>query len=321
MALLSTCLTNRSVPGIETNLVTGRVYAYTEGTMYTPLCTGFCWVSPGTGTAKIEMWGAGGSGARMCCCGGGVAGNAAAYSARTVSVVQGCYVCGTIGRSCNNASSICYRGCSDSSGLCWFGGGTNGCMCAQGGNGGWTFCSTSTSIWCCLYSMGLCGDCINGSCGTICNTCSGGWIGCGYGGTTNCCGPFSCVLLLACDPPASTSCCRWNYVAHPAGMFGTRGGTSASPNECDSEASMAPGNGMYQYAQSLSGLSRSPTIGPIPFCWTSSKFCGCYDMQGCSQNAPYGSGGLPATPCGEVRDNGWRGGMGLVRITYSGTNI
>jgi len=29
-----------------------------------------------------------------------------------------------------------------------------------------------------------------------------------------------------------------------------------------------------------------------------------------------GVGGLPATPCGDVRDNGWRGGLGLVRINF-----
>ena len=33
----------------------------------------------GGGEATIEMWGAGGSGARMCCCGGGIPGNAAGY--------------------------------------------------------------------------------------------------------------------------------------------------------------------------------------------------------------------------------------------------
>jgi hypothetical protein len=25
---------------------------------------------------------------------------------------------------------------------------------------------------------------------------------------------------------------------------------------------------------------------------------------------------MASTPCGDVRDNGWRGGLGAVRITY-----
>jgi len=124
----------RSIGREEDNIQQGRIWVYTPSTFYTNFCTGFCWVAPGTGTAVIEIWGAGGSGARMCCCGGGLPGNAGAYSRRTISVCAGKTVCGGVGMSCGNADAICFRGCSDSTGLCWQGAaGANGCMCAQGG--------------------------------------------------------------------------------------------------------------------------------------------------------------------------------------------
>jgi hypothetical protein len=31
---------------------------------------------------------------------------------------------------------------------------------------------------------------------------------------------------------------------------------------------------------------------------------------------PPAVGGMPATPCGDVRSNGFRGGLGLVRINF-----
>ena len=38
------------------------------------------------GTAHIEIWGAGGSGARMCCCGDGLLGNAGGYAYKKITV-------------------------------------------------------------------------------------------------------------------------------------------------------------------------------------------------------------------------------------------
>ena len=92
---------------VEENLETGKIYVFTPGTMYTNFCTGFCWNPPGTGTAVIEAWGAGGSGAQMCCCGGGTPGNAGAYSRRTIQVTATDFVRGTIGNSCGNSSALC----------------------------------------------------------------------------------------------------------------------------------------------------------------------------------------------------------------------
>ena len=120
MALLTQLLGNRE-QAFEDNLEKGRIWVYTDGNMYTPFCNGFCWRSPGTGCVVIESWGAAGSGAQMCCCGAGLPGNAPAYVKKCLCVIAGNYVCGYIGRSCNNSSALCDRGCSEATCVCWYG--------------------------------------------------------------------------------------------------------------------------------------------------------------------------------------------------------
>lgn len=120
MAKLSSLLGGREL-AFEDNLEKGRIWVYQEGTMYTAFCNGFCWRAPGTGFIQIDVWGAAGSGAQMCCCGAGLPGNAPAYVRKCVCVQSGNYVCGYIGRSCNNSSALCFRGCSEATCVCWFG--------------------------------------------------------------------------------------------------------------------------------------------------------------------------------------------------------
>ncbi len=120
MAKLSNLLGNREL-AFEDNLEKGRIWVYSEGTMYTSFCNGFCWRAPGNGFVQIDMWGAAGSGAQMCCCGAGLPGNAPAYLRKCICVTSGNYICGYIGRSCNNSSALCFRGCSEATCVCWFG--------------------------------------------------------------------------------------------------------------------------------------------------------------------------------------------------------
>jgi len=47
----------------EENLEKGRIYVYTPGTNYSRLWCGFCFHPDTSGTAVVEIWGAGGSGA------------------------------------------------------------------------------------------------------------------------------------------------------------------------------------------------------------------------------------------------------------------
>lgn len=120
MSTLTQLLGNREL-AFEDNLEKGRIWVYSDGNMYSGFCNGFCWKPPGCGIATIEAWGSGGSGAKMCCCGASVSGNPGAYVKKTICVCPTNYVCGYVGRSCNNADSLCFRGCSEASCVCWYG--------------------------------------------------------------------------------------------------------------------------------------------------------------------------------------------------------
>ena len=316
MASLVTILKNRAPIRVEDNLETGQVWLYTAGTEYTNFNSGFCWRAPGTGTAVIEAWGAGGPGSRMCCCGYGLPGNAGAYVKKTITVQSGCYICGSVGFPAY-ASSLCFSGCGDASCICWFGCGTNGCICARGGRGGTSFCSTGTSAWCCYYANGFCGNKCNGdNCGLICNHCSGGWEAIGFGGDVNCCGQIGCTSFFGCYP--TCFCYYYYHVPTGAGMFAENGVLVTYTADSDGTPSGNwSGNSLFGYFTSLNSASRAPHAAhPVVSCWRSDRSCGCYEMQGCNPYTPIASGGLPPQPCGDVRDHGVRGGWGAVRIRF-----
>lgn len=301
----------------EENLQQGRVWVYAPGTMYTNFCSGFCWKAPGSGTAEIEIWGAGGSGAEMCCCGFGLPGNAGAYSKKTITVDSSSRVYGSIGFSCGNADDLCFRGCSDSTGLCWIGSTGNGCMCASGGKGGVSYCSTTPSAFCCFGGNGFCrtGP-YNDNCGLVCNYCPGAWIACAYGGDINCCGQFSCVSFFGCSP--NCTCCTQYHVAVPAGYFSCGSGAVATHGtENDASQSAWSGQGLNQGMNAVAAVGRGPVQGsPLSYCWRGDRSCGCYNMQGCTIHVAPGVGGYAPSPCGDVRDHGGRGGQGAVRIRF-----
>jgi len=131
MSTLTQLLGNREL-AYNDNLEKGRIWVYSEGNMYTSFCNGFCWKPPGCGYAIIEAWGAAGSGAQMCCCGVGLPGNAPAYVKKCICVCPTNYVCGYIGRSCNNSSALCFRGCSEATCVCWYG--VSPCPLYEGGS-------------------------------------------------------------------------------------------------------------------------------------------------------------------------------------------
>jgi len=193
----------------ESNLEKGRIYVYTPGTNYSRLWCGFCFHPEVSGTATVEIWGAGGSGAEMCCCGFGLPGNAGAYVKKTISMAAGDYVCGYIGQSCGNSDALCFRGCSESTQVRFCIGGSETCACSEGGKGGITFCSTNSSFYCCYRANGFCVTRTdNDNCGIICNQCSGSWCARGYCGDETKCGRISCVSAFGCYP----SCiCMFNH--------------------------------------------------------------------------------------------------------------
>lgn len=308
----------------ETNLDKGRVFAYSPGTEYVNFVNGFCWIACCTGKAIVDVWGAGGSGARMCCCGAGIGGNPGAFARKCICVVAGCYICGHVGKSCNNADSLCFRGCSEATCVCWYGrdqytaAAINSCICSQGGRGGTTFCSTSTPLYCCFTAAPFCTTNYGSSQGIVCNFGPGTGSCCAeaYGGDINKRGGFSCVTFFG-QNGSSCPCATQLHTAIPPGMFACDGGVVTTGLESDSGFVNWSGSGFHEFNQGINALSRSPSRGiPWTTCWTSSRACGCYDVQGCMPFMPPGVGGLPAQPCPDVRDNGWRGGLGLVRINF-----
>jgi len=321
---LQNLLRSRQAERAEENLSQGKIYVFSQGTMYQFFRQGICWVAPADGTAVIELWGAGGSGAEMCCCGIGIPGNAGAYARKTITMTQGQVITGSTGMSCGNADDLCFRGCSDPTGVCWQGtavsdGATNGCICAQGGKGGVSICSTTPSGYCCFRAAGFCVTrCSGNHCGVVCNYCANGsgWIGCAYGGDYNCCGPVSCAWFFGCHPMCP--CQSYYSIAAPSNLYSCGAGSLATyRTENDNRHSNWSGQGRRQMVNAVASLSKSPSRGiPFSYCWRSDRSCGCYNMSGCMPFTPIGTGGVPPTPCPGVRDHGIRGGHGGIRIRF-----
>lgn len=328
MANLSTLLNQRlgsaAANVVESNLEQGQISVYYPATEYGTFRCGFCWQSPGTGIAVIEIWGAGGSGAKSCCCGVGIAGNAGGYSKRTVEVTSGAHVCGYVGLSCGNASTQNFRGCSEATCITVCTGTTGGtcyCMCAQGGFGGYTYCiDGGSSMACCFWSAGfprISDGNYGGGCGIVIN-CVGSVYGCAFGGDVNICGGISCTSLHHCN--ACCMCSMNQYIAIPPGIFSECGAMLYVNGSMDSDYSQGP-TGTYgpPTQMALNSLARDGVYGAwFNTCWNGGRTCQCYEMQGCVPFVPFGMGGPGASPCPSVRDHGWRGGHGAVRIKFIG---
>ncbi len=295
----------------------GQVYNF-QTNNYDGLHAGMCFHPCQSGTAIIEIWGAGGSGAKMCCCGFGTPGNPGAYSRKTVTLTCCGYITGSPGIACGN-DALCFRGCSDATGVTIYANGSNtGCMCAQGGRGGISYCSTGTDAYCCFTAGGFYTTLgVNGNCGIVCNKCcSGGWCAQAYGGDTNCPGGFSCVSFLGASG-SSCPCSTHFHMQGPAGYY-SKCGVVVSFNSDDGNGfANWSGQGRGQYAQALAGASRWPQMGSFfATCWGFSGNCGCYENEGCMNLLPPGFPSAGPHPCPGVRDHASKGGNGAIRIKF-----
>lgn len=309
----------------ESNLERGFITVFQPGAEYNGYRCGWCWKPCGTGCAIIEVWGAAGSGGKMCCCGLGLPGNPGAYARRTICVTASQYICSTgtgtceWGMSCGNADALCFRGCSNPTGVCWFSTTTNGCICAEGGRGGDARCVASAgfSIFCCFVALGYPATNLGSAgCGLVCHKRTGDWEPQAYGGDVNCPGGFSCLYVGACDPFAM--CCHKHYVRTSAGKFAVDGATAEVVMQCAGCLSVySGGQTVGPFYAALAALSHSPTAAaPYMSPWNGSSPCGCYEAWGCLHRLSTGIPGLSAVPCPDVRDQGWRGGHGAARITF-----
>lgn len=318
MADLATLLQDRNkdyLRGSE-NLRGGNVWYFTHTDHYNGRCQ-FCWISPGDGTALVELWGASGSGARQCCCGhaSGPAGNPGAYSRKLVRVCATSYVCGWVGCA-QPADTLCYAGRSNCSVACIFQSGDNGTMIAQGGFGGYTRCSTSTPMYCCLRAAGFCGTLFGTACGIICNIGgpNGATLATASGGDCNISGGFSCVRYWCCHVNA-WGCANEQDVSISPGIHSSRGPVCLrfGRNQAPINAGNGGTTGRAEANIALSGLAG--VTPQFDMCWSGNRECGCYEVTGCMLGM-VGMPGTSGTPCASVRAMGTRGGQGAVKITF-----
>lgn len=308
-------------PEGETNLTDYQVWSYTKSSYNNTNEICVDWVAPAAGLAVIEVWGASGSGGKMCCCGSGIPGNPGAYARKVVQVSSGDTVTGSLGSSCGNASSLCYRGRSEQSGVCYSTSSGSGCLCAEGGFGGFARCNDgSTAMYCCLRACNFCAT-QQGSagCGTICNY--GGPASAveaqAYGGDINLNGGISRTCFACCNP------CRPDAYTFTAaispGIFSkgtTYVGTKGSKSTYTSRGFEIEQPYLIAIGQAARSLGNPPKITD---CRDSYNWCACYDYMGCQYVLPYGIPGLSANPCSSVRSGGLRGGPGAIKIKFIGT--
>lgn len=292
------------------------MFYYTYTTTDSGRCQ-FCWNSPGTGYAVVEIWGASGSGGMMCCCAAsGIPGNPGAYSKKIIPVCSGTYVCGWAGCA-TEANALCYPGRGNCSVACIFNSGANGTMIATAGFGGMQLCTTSTPQWCCFAICNFCRTNTGAGCGIVCNI--GGPNAAvqatASGGDLNINGGVSCTYFWTCF-----NCCTPGYehtVAMSPGIWSTTSSPCVRFNR-----NTAPTN--FGYCGAHNGaIDQSTAIrnfaGIIPqyySCWNGAhRDCSCYEFTGCWFNAA-GIPGISGVPCAGVRSMGVRGGHGAVKITF-----
>ena len=295
----------------------GQTYYYAFTDTATGRCQ-FCWKSPGTGCAVVEVWGSSGGGGRMCCCAGpGVPGNPGAYSRKYTRVCSGTYICGWGGCSVQ-PTSLCYGGRGNCSVACVFNSGNNGCARSEAGYGGFSRCTTSTSQFRCLACQcQYCSTAIGTYCGIVCNKYGGvrATFAAASSGDLNIEGGISCTRFCTCYNCRS---CGYEYtLALSPGVHGqecspcVRMKTAGEPmNWCN----CATHSGRMSAQLGVKALTRTlPQMYP---CWSSgNRECACYEFVSCYYNGT-GVPGLGGIPCAGVRANPTRGGHGGIKVTF-----
>lgn len=316
-----------SVPSrAETGIEKGEVYFFTPGISHSQGAdyTQFCWNSPGTGTAVVEVWGASGGGGMMCCCGAAIPGNPGGYSKKTIKVNGSSFICGIAGESAELETQICCRDCSGFSEICYSGLGAAGTICAMGGRGGIALCADGgKSVFCCFvcngYSYSWLSDSNAGpGCGTVCNHCSAvDWSARAFGGDINRTGGFSCLTLLNCNH--GVGCYLMYHVKTAPGVFSEDGAVITFSSDQDTRYARGEAAAYGPFFFALSSASRHPSQG-IPYmpCWYN-RHLGCNVALGRNPYVPFGVPGMTSSACSGQRTIGLRGGHGAVRIQYIGS--
>lgn len=308
------------------NIEKGKIWTYNPGTQNATFFEGICWITPQaedgepdiTGVVEIEIWGAAGSGGRMCCCGFGLPGNPPAYVKKTICVGPASEITGAVGLSCGNADTLNFRGVSDFTGIVYNGVTESGCLCAEGGRGGTAYCNAgSSSLFTCFQDEGFSVTEVNAGCGYVCNFSeTEDYIAQGFGGDVNIDGRFSRIGIFDCN-----SCCQCCMIAYPRisdTMFSQQGAELEVRIGENEDTARGGGQHVMPYFNALAGITKSPTMGmSYTPCWQGGgRYCSCYESTGRTAFLGTGVPGLSALPCNSIRDSGMRGGHGAVRIRF-----
>ena len=317
----------KSFPPNETNLEDGQIFVFCSGRVFGCFTNCFAWYAPAAGTAKIEIWGAGGSTGCQCCCNYSVGGQSGAYVKKSVTMASGGYVCGNTGHPCMPNAGFCYPGCSEATcaSICLGTADTCSCLCAQGGNGGLTACTTSTSSMCCL--TGCCFSAVvsprgmGTGCGYVCGCRNTYHVATAYGGDINCPGTYSCVGQWHCDTRGNRPYMN-NSLAKPHGQMVSEIATAmVSEDQGTTMGNMQSGHGPSNHQKGQGSINRSSGAGmnSVGACWNSQSHCACYETWACVPFVPPAHGSSHTQGCPDVRSVGSRGGLGYVRILFKAT--
>jgi hypothetical protein len=317
----------KSFPPNETNLEDGQIFVFCSGRVFGCFTNCFAWYAPAAGTAKIEIWGAGGSTGCQCCCNYSIGGQSGAYVKKEVTMTSGGYVCGNTGHPCMPNAGFCYPGCSEATcaSICLGTADTCSCLCAQGGNGGLTACTTSTSSMCCLtnccFSAVVQPSGMGTGCGYVCGCRNTYHVATAYGGDINCPGTYSCVGQWHCDTRGNRPYMN-NSLAKPHGQMVSEIATAmVSEDQGTTMGNMQSGHGPSNHQKGQGSINRSSGAGmnSVGACWNSQSHCACYETWACVPFVPPAHGASHTQGCPDVRSVGSRGGLGYVRILFKAT--
>lgn len=275
----------------------------------------FCWSSPSSGTAIIEIWGASGTSANSCCCGISLPGNSGAYAKKTVEVTASSFVCGTVGSSVVTGS---VPSTTNSAGTCMFIGNTSTgdtCLCAQGGLGGRSICETAASpvFNCFVTAFGVCNTSTGVGCGIVCNYTGVSDNVSAFGGDINCNGAISCLKLQSCGLSASSA--HSFKIGIPAGILTKTTQSIEIPFTNTNGAENGSGTkGLVSYVASIGQWSTAAT--PIQFCWASEAYDTTLTTFSCQGSFPAGIPSPSTFACGGLIDYAFRGGPGMIKIKF-----
>lgn len=264
-------------------------------------------------TVTIEAWGSSGRSHSSCCCGISMPGNSGAYGSRTIQMGCG-WICAISAPSSRSSSFVTTARCGatqiivcDITNNCCY------CMCVESGFDGRSVCFSTSSPYACTRALGFCGtDCLNSSCGIVCNISTSVTPAQSFGGTINCAGGISCIVYNNVDPISLDNFVVVESSPYIINRDRTKIIARASASSCRSGMFA---EGLYE---SVSYYGQMLNYGQnLCYCWAGDAWCACYPARGCDILMPPGIPGASSSVCGGIVDYGSTGGNSKILIRFS----